>query len=300
MATTEPALAGLPQVEGVEHRSLRISTPLGALRVHVAEAGSGAPVLMLHGWPQHWYCWRQVIPQLAADHRLVMPDLRGFGWTEAPGRGYHPEAFAADAIALLDALGLDRVAVLGHDWGGYTAFLLALHHPERVSHLVVCNAPHPWTRLSWRLVLQLWRTWYVLALAAPVLGPKLAGSERFLRSLGHERPDGGSSPAVSPVYAERLRDPARARASSLLYRSYLGLSGSVFLRRRYDPLRLTPPARLLFGREDAYIPLAFLDGLEGRGDDFELELIPRCGHWTPEERPDLVAARARALFSGAA
>jgi hypothetical protein len=78
----------LPRMEGsaswVRHRFVQTSR----LRVHIAEAGEGEPVLLLHGWPQHWYAWRNIIPLLAANHRLISPDLRGFGWTDAPRHGY--------------------------------------------------------------------------------------------------------------------------------------------------------------------------------------------------------------------
>ena len=290
-------LAGIPAVEGVEHRMVEVAGPAGRLRMHVAEAGSGPPVLLLHGWPEHWYSWRHVIPRLADAHRLVIPDHRGFGWSEAPGRGYHPEVFAADALALLDELRIERVDVLGHDWGGMAAQMLALRHPERVRRLVVCNAPQPWARLSWSLVTGAWRAWYVLLLAAPGLGPWLIAQERFLAwllSLGRR-----AVPSRAEVgdYAERLREPARAQASSKLYRAYLSLAVNAVFRRHYDRFRLSVPTRVLFGREDAYIPLEYLEGLEAHGDDIEVELIPDCGHWTPEERPDLVADRARAHFN---
>ena len=75
-------------------------------------------MLLLHGWPQHAWCWRHVIPLLADDHRLIAPDLRGFGWSDCPAGGYDPATFAADAVALLDALGVERAHVIGHDWGG--------------------------------------------------------------------------------------------------------------------------------------------------------------------------------------
>ncbi len=299
--TPAPALSlpGLPAVDGVEHRMVDVSGTAGPVRLHVAQAGSGEPVLLLHGWPEHWYSWRDVIPRLAGHHRLIIPDHRGFGWSGAPGRGYHPAAFAADALALLDALGLERVAVLGHDWGGFAAFLLAARHPVRVRRLMVCNAPHPWPRLSVRLVGAATRAWYVLLLAAPALGPRLIREERFLAwllSLG-----GKPIPPRSEVrrYAERFAEPARASASSLLYRSYLRLALATALGRRYDGLRLTVPTRVLFGRDDAYIPLAYLDGLETRGDDVRVELVDGCGHWTPEERPELVADRALTFFGTA-
>src|SRR4051794_33022829 len=77
-----------PEVEGVEHRYV----DAGGLRMHVAEAGpQGEPIMLLHGWPQHWYLWRDVIPPLAEEYRVIAPDLRGFGWSDAPPDGYDKE-----------------------------------------------------------------------------------------------------------------------------------------------------------------------------------------------------------------
>ena len=124
-----------PDVPGARHRTVTIATAdAGPLDLHVLEAGdAGAPpVLLLHGWPQHAWCWRHVIPLLAGDYRLIAPDLRGFGWSDCPAGGYDPVTFAADAVALLDALEIERADVIGHDWGGSAAFALALTAPERV------------------------------------------------------------------------------------------------------------------------------------------------------------------------
>jgi len=157
-----------PHVEGVEHRHV----DAGGLRVHLAEGGEpeAPPVLLLHGWPQHWYMWRKVIEGLRGEYRLLAPDLRGFGWTEAPGHGYDCETFAIDQVALLDALGIERVHVIGHDWGGWTAFLLAILHADRVERMVVLNDPHPWPPVGPRLYPQIRRSWYAWVLATPGLG----------------------------------------------------------------------------------------------------------------------------------
>ena len=141
-----PMSREIPQVEGVEHRFVDAN----GIRIHVAEGGPSdspkPPILLLHGWPQHWYMWRRVIAGLRSRHRLLAPDLRGFGWTEAPGHGYDGETFAADQVALLDALEIERAFVVGHDWGGWTAMLLGILHPDRVERMVPCNTPHPWAR----------------------------------------------------------------------------------------------------------------------------------------------------------
>src|SRR5690554_3979194 len=95
----------LPHVAGVRHRFV----DLPGLRMHVAEAGSGEPVLLLHGFPQHWWEWREVIPGLAERYHVIAPDLRGSGWTDAPHAGYWRDQLRDDVLALLDELGLERV-----------------------------------------------------------------------------------------------------------------------------------------------------------------------------------------------
>src|SRR5438034_483714 len=102
----------MPEVKGVRHRMLKV----GDVDLHLAEAGEGSPLLLLHGYPQHWYVWRELIPDLARHNHVLVPDLRGFGWSEAPREGYDKETLMRDVLALLDQLGIERVPVAGHDW----------------------------------------------------------------------------------------------------------------------------------------------------------------------------------------
>jgi pimeloyl-ACP methyl ester carboxylesterase len=268
----------------------------GRIRLHLAEAGAGAPVLLLHGWPQHWWCWRMVIGRLAGHYRLLVPDLRGFGWSEAPGGGYGADSFARDAVGLLDALGLARAHVLGHDWGGFAGFLLGLQHPERVDRLLLCNTPGPWARLTPRVAIGLRRAWYAALVAAPVLGERVVARPGFVPwflRLGNQAALFGDADAA--LYADQFRDPARAAASSRLYRHYLQLAQAILVRRAFDGQRLDAPTRLLFGADDFYIPEAVLEGVELHGAELAIDVV-NGGHWMPEERPDLVAGQARALF----
>jgi pimeloyl-ACP methyl ester carboxylesterase len=283
----------LPEVEGVTHRFVET----GEVRIHVAEAGDGPPVLLLHGWPQHWYMWREVIERLAPQFRLIAPDLRGFGWSEAPGEGYDGETFAADQIALLDALEIDSASVIGHDWGGWTAFLLGLANPERIERMIVCNCPHPWPQVEPRLLLETWRSWYALVSATPLLGKRLAGTGWMAgQILGHGNV-GTPFPEGVDIYMDRFRDPARADAATKLYRYYLrifarGLRGGAYRRRR-----LIVPTLLLFGEQDRYVSTKLLAGYESHAEDMQLELVPDSGHFLVDEKPDLVARRALAFLS---
>jgi pimeloyl-ACP methyl ester carboxylesterase len=297
VATSPARVDGLPALPGVEHHWLDVPCPGGRVRLHVAEAGAGTPVLLLHGWPQHWWCWRMVIERLHSHYRLLVPDLRGFGWSEAPGTGYSAAGFAGDVVGLLDALGLTRAHVVGHDWGGFAAILLGLRHPERVDRLLLSNTPGPWVRLNARTVAGLRRAWYAGLVATPVLGERVVRHPKFvpwfLRLGGQAAlfPDQDAA-----LYAEQFRDPARAAAAARLYRYYLQTARLVLLRRAFAGHRLQTPTRLLFGADDFYIPPAFLAGVEVHGDDLTLEVIRGCSHWMPEERPDLITERALTLF----
>src|SRR5687768_8728455 len=105
----------LPHVSGVTHRRVRA----GKIEMHVAESGSGPPLMLVHGWPQHWYTWHRLIGELSLDFRVICPDLRGLGWSDAPDGRYDKETLADDLLALMDTLELDTVQYVGHDWGAY-------------------------------------------------------------------------------------------------------------------------------------------------------------------------------------
>ena len=117
------------------------------VRVHVTTSGppDAPPVLALHGWPQHSGSWRAVSSELRDTHRLICPDMRGFGRSGWPADGdFSKQRIADDALALLDVLGLERVCLVGHDWGGWAAILAALTAPERFSSLLALGIGHPW------------------------------------------------------------------------------------------------------------------------------------------------------------
>jgi pimeloyl-ACP methyl ester carboxylesterase len=292
-AQARDLIPDLPTVDGVEHRFIDAD----GLGVHFAEAGDGPPVLLLHGWPQHWFMWREVIARLAPTFRVIAPDLRGFGWTEAPGHGYDAETFADDQIALLDALEIESANVIGHDWGGWTAFLLGIDHPERIERMVVCNAPHPWPKPEPRLALEVWRSWYAAALAAPVLGPRLLQGggivEAVLRRGNRNRPFSEKEVAI---YVDSFRDADRARAASGLYRYYLRAFADG-VRGRFRSRRLDVPTLLLFGLHDLYISEKGLPGYEQNAPEMEVEVVDDAGHFLVDEKPELVARRALAFLS---
>jgi pimeloyl-ACP methyl ester carboxylesterase len=283
----------MPEVPGleVEHRWVQA----GSLRMHVAEAGAGEPLLMVHGWPEHWFMWHKVMPALAAHYRLILPDLRGFGWSDAPAAGYDKETLAADLLALLDALELDRVRLMGHDWGGWAGFLLCLRHPERVERYVALNIPPPMSEIPRRELLGMWRLAYQLPLALPGLGPRGLTRAPAMVKTGLRRASidpGTFTETALDSYAARLAEPARAEATSRLYRSFLTRDVPAVLRGHYRSMRLQTPTLLIFGTEDVVISRRMIDRRHEQADDLRIHLVEDCGHFIAEEQPGIVSRQA--------
>jgi pimeloyl-ACP methyl ester carboxylesterase len=284
----------LPEIDGVTHHWVRAR----GVEFHYAEAGSGDDVVLcLHGWPQHWYEWRHLMPALAPRHRVLALDLRGFGWSEAPKSGYEKENLADDVLAVLDELGIERVKLVGHDWGGWIGFLLGLRQPTRIDRFLALSILPPWTGFK-EMGPHVWRLWYQWVILSPLLGYQLHRSGNFVpkvlvgSSSQREPWDEATIHAFSDTYAE----PARARAAVQLYRVFNTREVGPIVGGRYGEARLLVPTRLLMGEEDP-LPHQAIKGFERHAEDMELELVPDCGHFLADEKPELVAERARAFFA---
>ncbi len=279
----------LPRLAGVEHRRHDLST---GVRAHVACAGpaDAPPLVALHGFPQHWYCWRRVIEALAGEYRILAVDLRGLGWSgPAPDGDYRKARLAEDLLALLDAEGIERTGLVGHDWGGWAGFRAVLDAPERFSGYVACGIPHPWQPTK-RMLRELPRFAYQPPLAAPVLGPWLVPRivERLLRAAWGDRATW--DPTAVGIYAGTYREPERAAAGSRYYRSFLRHEAAAM--GEFRGRRLAVPTRLLFGTRDP-LGTTLAQDLDRHGDDARTEFLAGCGHFVPEERPAEVAAAVR-------
>lgn len=290
MRVSEP-----PQLDGVSHRWVRAR----GVDFHLAEAGAGDDVVLcLHGWPQHWYEWRQLMPALADRHRVLALDLRGFGWSDAPRDGYEKEDMATDVLAVLDELGFDRVKLVGHDWGGWIGFLLGLRAPQRFERFLALNIVPPWTGTR-AVAGHAWRFWYQQLVLAPGIGYRLHRRGEFVRRIlvgGSEIKDAWD-PETLGAFADNLAEPARARAAVQMYRVFNWRELWPIARGRYAQARLEVPTLMLFGAEDFVLRPQMLAGYQRHADDMRVELVPGCGHFIADERPELVAERAREFFA---
>jgi pimeloyl-ACP methyl ester carboxylesterase len=285
----------LPRLEGVSHRQVRAR----GIDFHVAEAGAGDDVVLcLHGWPQHWYEWRHLMPALADRHRVLAMDMRGCGWSDAPRDGYEKEDMATDVLAVLDELGLERVKLVGHDWGGWIGFLLGLRAPHRFERFLALNIVPPWVNTR-NVIGHAWRFWYQQLVLAPGIGYRLHVGGEFVRRVlvGGSVNKAVWTPEVLDAFADNLAEPARARAAVQMYRVFNWRETWPIVRGRYAEARLEVPTLLVFGSEDFVLRPSMLGGYQHHADDMRIELVPNCGHFIVDELPDLVAARARAFLA---
>ena len=288
----------LPEIPGLRHDHFELPT---GVRVHVAETGpaDAPPVLLLHGWPQHFLIWRGVWPALADSYRVVMPDLRGHGWSGWPLDGdFRKARLVDDTVVLMDALEIPAAHVVGHDWGAWTAMLLALEHPQRVRTVLALSILHPWQPTGTALR-NSWRFAYQLPLATPWAGEKLVRTEGFIRKVirsgWHDKSTWDEDAARS--YEDVMREPVGARTSHLMYQSFLRHEIAALARRQFAGRRLEMPSRLLIGQYDP-LGAQLGEGFERHGADAAWEIVDGAGHFLPEERAALVAERAVALLRG--
>jgi pimeloyl-ACP methyl ester carboxylesterase len=290
----------MPALDGVEHSYVDLGDEV---TIHVAHAGpaDGPAVMLVHGFPQNWWEWRELIGPLAADgYRVLCPDLRGAGWSSAPHCGYRKDEMADDLAAVLDRLGVASVKVVAHDWGGPIAFIMMLRHPEMVTAFFGVNTSAPYVKRSLAMLRNLWRFWYQIPISLPVIGPRVIGASgsRFVRLVGSWVGGGFMLPEDDiAMYLECMRQPGHAEAGSRWYRTFQTREMLRWVRGEYDDARVDVPVRWLSGTEDPVLTPELLDGYAERISDFQVELVDGVGHWIVDQRPELVLDRVRAFLN---
>ena len=297
-------------LDGAKQRWLKAGFTTRMVRVngislHVAEAGQGDPVLLLHGYPQSGEAWRLVAPELAKDHRVIIPDLRGMGLSEAAPGGYDLANVAEDIHQLVVTMGVGKVKIVGHDWGGAVGAVYAMRYPNEVTRLAFLESALagagfeklwdfskkndgftfiPFLLLgdsdapddSTALLLQGRESIYLHHLWATFTGDKAAA------------PFSGWAP-----YAADLARPGVATSSSSYYRAVYQSADEVraLLQQRLQIPVLAIAGEKGIGANHEALVRAFTDNLAGN------IIVPGAGHFLPEERPEAVLAALRPFLS---
>jgi pimeloyl-ACP methyl ester carboxylesterase len=274
------------------HRSVSAN----GTRFHVAEAGDGPLVLLLHGFPEFWWTWRHQLAWLpAAGFRAVAVDLRGYGGSDKPPRGYDLITAASDAAGLVRALGEANAVVVGHGWGGLIAWTLAAYHPKVVGRLAVVSTAHPLRMRSAVLTDPLGQgrgSAYAFAAQLPVLPERqLArdGAWGVRRMLESWSSPGWPDHQTAQVYATAMQIPSVAHSAleyhRWLVRSSIRPDGFRYAWRMRAPIQV--PTLHLHGALDTCVLLKTARGA-GRYVDgpYRWHVIEGAGHFPHEERPD--------------
>lgn len=276
------------------------SIELGDQSIGLRRIGSGPPLLCLHGFPQTSACWEPLAERLQDRFTLLMPDLPGFGASD-PSRTADARVVGETMLSLLDELEIDRVTVVGHDFGGAIAWSLGLAHPDRLDGLVVVNSPL--RRLDLR------HGWHMLALNLPVL-PELAFTlaggpivERMIRFCLADRD--AIPPEAMQEYRQAFRTLERQRAAFAYYRTvtrtYLkhAVRGAIppivpFIGRpaaseQREQRKIDVATMVVWGAADPVLPVHLTDDMSRHVGDLRLEILEDVGHFVPEEAPDRLA-----------
>jgi pimeloyl-ACP methyl ester carboxylesterase len=265
----------------------------GAVRLHAVVGGDGPPLLLVHGWPQSWYAWRLLMPRLARDFMVVAVDQRGIGLSDKPADGYDTGTLAGDLVALMDALGHARFALVGTDTGMPISYALAADHSERVERLVLAEAPLPGVSPSPPLFLPAAlnaRLWHLAfnQLPAEVNEALVRGREEIFFGAEFDASAGSRKLPGELVahYIDALAADADALRGSFEFYRALGATSAQNQARKER--RLTLPVLAIGGAESTAETIASIAKLVA--DDVQAAVLPDAGHWIAEQAPEAMLA----------
>jgi pimeloyl-ACP methyl ester carboxylesterase len=289
----------------IRHREVA----LPGIRLHVAEAGQGRPLLLLHGWPEFWLTWERVMRRLAARFRLIAPDLRGFGDSDKPDPGPSDragaEVHAADMLALLDALGIARAGVVGHDVGAMVAQAMAQRAPERLSALFFFDCPYPGIGRRWAEPSHLKEIWYQ-SFHQKDFAAALVGSSREACRLyiGHFlRHWSGGNPrafdAVLEAWVDNFLKPGNLQGGFNWYISQNAARLAAMRGEAPKPQPIAVPTCVRWGDRDPILLAAWMDRMGEYFADLDARPLEGLGHFPHMEDPDRAAEEIAGFFDRA-
>ena len=283
---------------------------VNGVRLHYARAGQGKLILFVHGFPEFWYAWKDLLPEFGRDHLAVAPDMRGYNLSSKPPAvdDYAVPLLVDDLRALAKSLGHEKFTLVAHDWGGGVAWSLGIHHPECLEKLVIINAPHPalFERELNRNPAQQAASQYMLLFRSPKAEATLAANNyAFLvdaaltRGLkkGHFTEDdrqayltawsqpGALTGSLNWYRAAGIGPPTKADAKAHSFEPSAG------------PSKVNVPTLVIWGEKDQALVKENLDGLDQHVPDLTIRRIADGTHWVIHEQPALVAAHIRAFLA---
>lgn len=271
---------------------------VGEVTLNYLTAGAGDPVVLIHGIPQTSYEWRHIIPLLAPHYSIIAPDMRGLGDSTRPAGGFDKKTMSDDIWRLVhDHLGIERFYLVGHDWGGPTAFSLAAQHPDAVRKLAILDVVIPGDGGDFS---QGGRRWHHALFRTPDLPEKLFADREellldwFFETYGHR-----SDCIPQPDREEYYRAYKKLGAMRCMFELYRALpqdaADNAGMLERSGRLKM--PVLALGGDKSFGRGLEPLQSLQRVAVDVRGGVIPDCGHWVAEEQPEFVAKALLDFFA---
>jgi pimeloyl-ACP methyl ester carboxylesterase len=262
---------------------------VNGIQMHYVIGGQGDPVVLLHGWPQTWYEWHKVMPALAKNYTVIVPDLRGLGDSSKPFTGYDGNTTAEDIYQLLSQLGFQKIYLVGHDIGVLTAYSYAASHPNNVSKLVILDVPPlpppGFEDCCW---------WFSFHQTPDIPEALTAGKEREYLSWFYRfayNPEAITEDDIDK-YVASYSAPGGMRAGFEYYRAF---PITLEQNKEHSNVKLPMPV-LALGGEYSFGSAA-LDSMKSLATDVRGSIVPLSGHWIAEERPDFLVKQLAAFFS---
>lgn len=268
---------------------------VNGVKLHYVTAGTGPLLILLHGFPEFWYGWKNQIPVLAQRYRVVAPDMRGYNLSDKPSKvtDYSIPILAKDVAELIKALGEKEAVVIGHDWGAAVAWAVAAYHPDVVSKLAILNVPHPaimqkaLMRFNWA---QIKRSWYIFFFQLPMLPERIVGKRRFFeRTFGAMKPAGrpcSISSSDIDKYVEAYQKPDAVWGPLSYYRAMVRQS----LFGKLPPMpKIQAPVLMLWGEQDKALGKELTYNTDHYcAGEFNIYYEPGSGHFLQHDNPQWV------------
>jgi pimeloyl-ACP methyl ester carboxylesterase len=273
---------------------------VNGIRLHYAHEGSGPLMIFLHGFPEFWYEWRNLLPEFGRDHLAVAPDMRGYNLSSKPAdvEHYRMHNMVEDVRALAAHLGHPRFTLVGHDWGGAVAWVFAIAHPDKLERLVIVNAPHPaiFRRELSANPAQLNASGYMQLLRRPDAEQVLSADNfGWLRGALFGGKLFGTA-EEQQAYIEAWSQPG-ALTGGLNYYRTMRPPGAESAQAESHSVMVKVPVLVIWGEKDTALLTGNLDGLEQVVPDLTIKRIPQGSHWVVHEQPQQVSALIREFMA---
>lgn len=269
--------------------------------IHTVQVGSGAPLLLLHGWPEFWLTWEPVMIRLAERFRLIAPDLRGFGGSDKPNGPWGAEGHAADMLALLDALDVERIGIVGHDVGGAVMQVMARTAPARVAGLFFFDFVYPGigSRLGTpdRLTEIWYQSFHQMEMAPTLVGASAESCRTYISHfLRHWAYRQDAFDDVLSAFTDNFMKPGNLAGGFAYYRA--SHAGRVAMMKGEASALppITAPTCVRWAERDPLFPSEWTDRLGETFAELDLALFPKVGHFPHREDPNRAAAEMARFF----